>query len=250
MNIQRTFALVKLELRKVVREPAYLFLMILFPATLTLVFGLAFGTVASKVPGKSQFDFMVPGLFAYACIFIIMIVGQTFSDDREKGLLQRINLTPTTSSEFMGSHLISNTILSILQLATVGICAIFIGYRPEGGIGGFAVAFLLMMALSVCSVGFGLIVATISKSNGVATGMSFLFILPQMFFGTIIPLNATTKLFAQFLPSYYVTDAITKIFNGTALTDFGIWISLVIVSLMAIMIVLIGIKLFKKFGSK
>lgn len=250
MNMQRTFALVKMELKKVIREPAYMFLMILFPAVLTIVFALGFGSMETGVPGKSQFDFMAPGLFAYACIFIIMIVAQSFSDDREQGLLERIGLTPTTSSEFMGSHVLSNTILSVMQVATVAICTLIMGFRPEGGIGGFAIAALLIIALSVCSVGFGLITATVAKSSGSATGLSFLFILPQMFFGTFMPLTDTTKAIAQFLPSYYATDAITKIFNGTALTDLSIWASLGIIAMMGLVIVAVGIVLFKKFGSK
>ena len=248
MNMQRTMALVKTQLKAIIREPAYLFLMILFPAMLTLVFALGFGTMPSAVPGRTQFDFMAPGLFAYAVIFIIMTVAQSFTDSREQGLLKRISLTPTTSGEFMGSHVISNTIISILQVATVALCTFIMGYRPEGGIGGLAIAFLLIMALSVCSVGFGLITATIAKSSGSATGLAFLFILPQMFFGTFMPLNETTKMIAQFLPSYYATDAITQIFNGTALTNLTIWYDLLMVSIMAIVIVFVGIQLFKRFG--
>jgi hypothetical protein len=43
--MQRILALVKMELLKLIREPAILFLNMLFPAVLTLVFGLAFGAL-------------------------------------------------------------------------------------------------------------------------------------------------------------------------------------------------------------
>ena len=52
----------------------------------------------------SQFDFMAPGLFAMAGIYIIMSLAQSFTEEREQGLLKRINTTPTSSAEFMGSH--------------------------------------------------------------------------------------------------------------------------------------------------
>jgi len=241
MKKQKTLALVKMELKKIIREPAYLFLMILFPAVLTLVFGLAFGS--------TQFNYMAPGLFAYACIFIIMIVAQSFSDDREQGLLKRINITPTTSGEFMGSHIISNTLLSIFQVAIVAVCSLIIGFRPEGGATGFLLAFALIIVLSICSVGFGLITATVAKSAGTATGLSFIFILPQMFFGTFVPLNDATRMIAYFLPSYYATDALNLIFlEGAPLTELAIWIDLGILSIMSIVIILIGILLFKKYG--
>ncbi|MFX0060399.1 MAG: ABC transporter permease [Candidatus Hodarchaeota archaeon] len=248
MNGQRIMALVKMQLKKIIREPAYLFLMLLFPAALTFIFGLAFGTFETGVPGMSQFDMMAPGLFAYACIFIIMIVAQSFTDDRENGLLKRISITPTTSAEFMGSHVISNTILSIMQVAIVTICSLLIGFRPEGGIGGFLLAFIFIILLSVCSVGFGLITASISKSSGTATGLSFLFILPQMFFGTFVPLTDTTRLIAMVLPSYYATDALTLVFTGSPLTDLTIWTNLLILSAMSIGIIILGILIFKKYG--
>ena len=46
MKIQRILALLKMELKKVIREPAFLFLMLLFPAVLTVVFGFAFSDPA------------------------------------------------------------------------------------------------------------------------------------------------------------------------------------------------------------
>ena len=80
--IQRVFALVKMQLLKLIREPAILFLNLLFPAVLTVVFALSFGGGESVT-----FTMMAPGLFGYACIFLIMTVAMSFTDDREQGLL-------------------------------------------------------------------------------------------------------------------------------------------------------------------
>jgi ABC-2 type transport system permease protein len=247
--MQRILALVKTELKKVIREPAFLFMMLLFPAALTLIFGLSFGSMEIGIPGVSQFDIMVPGLFAYACIFIIMIVAQTFTDYREQGLIKRINLTPITSAEFMISHIISNTILSIAQVVIVAVCSLLIGFRPNGNFSGFILAFIFMIMLSICSVGFGLICSTIAKNAGTATALSFIFILPQMFLGTFIPLNDTTRVIAYFLPSYYATESLSMIFlDGVAITDLSIWLNLGIIALLAILIVFIGIIIFKRYG--
>jgi len=253
MNIQKILALVKVQLKKLIREPATLFLLILFPAMLILVFGLGFGEMESATPGVSVFDGFVPGLYAFVCIFIIMTVAQTFSEDREKGLLKRINTTPLTSGEFMGSHVISNTLISVLQVIIVVVLSFLMGYRLSGGAGGLAIAiaFIFMIFLSICSVGLGLITATIAKSPGAATGISFLFIMPQMFLGTyIVPAGPTTGMISMFLPSAYVTDGITMLFNGVPLTNPLIWIKLATVALISVVIVIVGIQLFKKYGNK
>ncbi|MBY9013478.1 MAG: ABC transporter permease [Candidatus Lokiarchaeota archaeon] len=244
--IQRVLALVKMELLKLIREPANLFLNLLFPAILTLVFGLAFGGLGGG--DSAIFDSMAPGLFAYACIFIIMTVSMSFTDDREHGLLKRINVTPTTSTQFIGSYIITNMLIAVIQLMIVFLLSLLMGFRPNVDVFGVIMAFIFMLLLSLSSVGLGLITATIAKSAGAAAGISFIFILPQMFFGTFIPLSDATRVIGVFLPSYYVTDAITAIFNGVAPFTVEILAQLGIIALMSIVIVILGIFLFKKYG--
>jgi ABC-2 type transport system permease protein len=239
-----------MELLKIIREPAYLFLMLLFPAVLTLVFGVAFAGIESAIPGVSQFEAMAPGLYAYACIFIIMLVAQSFTDDREQGLLERINTTPTSSSEFIGSHLLSNMIISLMQVVIVIVLSFVMGFRPANGVIGLLSAFIFIVFLSICSVGLGLITASIAKSSGTATGLSFIFILPMMFFGTFIAVTPVTRIIALFLPSYYVTEALTSIFNGAPLTSPDVLINLGMIVLISVVIVALGILIFRKYGTR
>ncbi|MHA2288664.1 MAG: ABC transporter permease [Promethearchaeota archaeon] len=244
--MQRVLALVKMELLKLIREPAILFLNLLFPAVLTFAFGLAFGGIGGG--DSAIFEMMAPGLFAYACIFLIMTVAMSFTEDRENGLLKRINVTPTTSSQFIGSHIITNMVIAVIQLVIVFLLSLLLGLRPNVDVFGVIVAFIFMLLLSLCSVGLGLITATISKSSGAAVGLSFIFILPQMFFGTFIALPEGIQVISAFLPSYYVTDAITTIFNGGSPFAAGVLMQLGIIALMGIVIVILGIFLFKKYG--
>jgi ABC-2 type transport system permease protein len=193
---------------------------------------------------------MAPGLFAYACIFIIMTVAQSFSDIREQGLLRRLNSTPMTSGDFMGSQIISNMIISMLQVLIVFLLALPFGFSPNANIAGILFAFLLMAILSLSSVGLGLITATIAKSSGTATGLSFIFILPQMFFGTFIPITDTTRIIAIILPSRHMTDAIDAIYRGVSVLSSQILINFAYISIVSILIVLIGVFVFKKYGNK
>jgi hypothetical protein len=107
MALQSLVALVKMELKKLIRQPANLFLNLLFPAVLTMVFIFAF---ADPELGMS-INSVVPGLIVYAVIFVIMTIAQSFSTERQEGLLKRLNTTPMTSGEFMGSQVIYANIL-------------------------------------------------------------------------------------------------------------------------------------------
>ncbi len=161
----------------------------------------------------STFDYMAPGLFPFAAIFLTMLVAQSFIYERQNGLLRRILVTPTTSAEFMTAQVLSNMVVALAQVALVFAGAFLIGYRPYVDAPAIALSFLLVSAFSLCCVGFGLITATVAKSEGAATGISFLFIMPQTLLGTFIPMGTTQlgRVVARFVPSYYVTDALTSL---------------------------------------
>jgi len=232
-----------MELKKLIRQPAHLFLSLLFPAILTVTFGFVFGDPELGM----DLNVLIPGLISYAVIFIIMTVAQSFSTERQEGLLKRMKTTPMTSGEFMGSQIITNMMLASLQVIVVFVIAALTGFRPKSGVNGIFLAFPVIALFSLSSVGLGLITATVSKNPETATGISFVFILPQMFLGTFIPITDTTRQIAQFIPSYYVVDALTLIFGGDW-TNANILLDVSVISIVSVIIVAIGIMLFHKFG--
>ena len=66
MNTQRISALVKKELLRIIREPANLFLVFLFPVVLTLAFGAAFGAMGSS--GETKYTIGVVKLISVPSI--------------------------------------------------------------------------------------------------------------------------------------------------------------------------------------
>ena len=132
---------------------------------------------------KTTFDYMAPGLFAFASIFLTMTIAQGITDEKEKGVLKRIYLTPVKSEEIMTGLTIANVATALIQTVVVFLMAFLMGYRPEGGI---LFAFLIVSVFSLSCIGFGLITGALSKNSGMATGISFIFIIPQMFLGTFV----------------------------------------------------------------
>jgi ABC-type multidrug transport system permease subunit len=142
-------------------------------------------------------------------------------------------------------------IIATVQVALVLVSSFAIGYRPATGPAGIAFTFVIALAFSLVAVGFGLIAASISKSAEVSTGVSFAFIMPQMFFGTFMPLGGVTEVIAKFMPSKYLTDAVTTLFlRGAPITTPVIWTNLAIVSILGFLLVAVGIILFEKVGSR
>jgi ABC-2 type transport system permease protein len=198
----------------------------------------------------TMFDIMAPGLFAYAAIFLTMTVAGSFTVEREQGLLRRISTTPTTSSEFIVGETTSNMLAAVIQVALVFAMTYLVGFHPLGGIGALIAAFVVMMIFSLCNVGFGLITATIAKTPGAATGIAFIFIMPQMFLGTFISgMLPSTEALGAFVPSHYATDALTSLFSrGAPITSPAVLFDIGILSVVSLAVLLLGIVLFKRSG--
>ena len=202
-----------------------------------------------EVKTVSALDFIAPGMFTFASIFLIMMVGQSFAQDRENGMMKRIRITPTSSTEFIASQVVSYMGIALVQAALVFALTYALGFQPAVGIPTYAFAFILVLVFSVSNVGFGLITATIAKSSGAATGIAFLFVIPQMFLGTFIgaSLSSAAQTAGQFVPSYYVTDALTSLFlRGASITSQAILFDLAVLSISCIAILAAGIALYSK----
>ena len=208
-------------------------------------------TTASLVEVKpiSALDFIAPGMFTFASIFLIMMVGQSFTQDRENGMMKRIRITPTSSTEFISSQVISYMGIALIQAALVFVLTYALGFQPAVGVPTYLFAFLLVTVFSVSNVGFGLITATIAKSPGAATGIAFLFVIPQLFLGTFVgaQLSSAAQTAGQFVPSYYVTDALTSLFlRGASITSQTILVDFAVVLVSCAAILAAGIALYSK----
>ena len=139
--------------------------------------------------------------------------------------------------------------MAILQVAIVGILCILIGYSTEAAITGIVLAFVFMFIFSLSSIGFGLITATIAKNPKAAGGIAWIFIFPQQMIASgLYPLPDSLLIVKMFMPLHYAFDALTLLFNGVALTDLRIWIDLAVLIIYSLVLVILGILLFKKYG--
>jgi len=208
---------------------------------------ISLGSELVETYEKTTFDYFAPGLFAFASIFLTMTIAQGITDEKEKGVLKRMYLTPIKSEEIMTGLTVANVTTALIQTAMVFLMAFLMGYRPEGGI---LFAFLLVTVFSLSCIGFGLIAGALSKNSGMATGISFIFIIPQMFLGTFVSQGPPT-IINKLVPSYYVTDALTSLLlrgapasSGVVLLDLGI------LMIYSIVVFVIGIFAFNKISKK
>ena len=205
-----------------------------------------------EVRGASVFQSFAPGLFAFASIYMIMIVAQSYTSDRDTGVLGRIMITPATSGDIVMGSALSYLIIALFQALLVFACVYALGYHPAAGTAGLAVGFLIITVFALCNIGFGLITAAVSRSAGAATGISFVFLMPQLFLGTFVgsALSSTAQEAGRFLPAYYVTDALTSLWTrGASVTSPAVVTDLTAVAVSSLVILTVGVLVFRRLAS-
>jgi ABC-2 type transport system permease protein len=176
-----------------------------------------------------------------------MMVALALVDYRQLGLLKRVEATPVSPAEYMGSLIIANMFIAVFQALIVLLVARLLGYEPLGGLAGLLLATLFLALLAITAVGLGLITAAVAKESGAASGIAMIFIVPMMIFGTFLAVfDETTRTIARFMPNYYVTDSLSVIFHTGSVTDSVIWQNLLILVTIALVVVILGIQLFKR----
>jgi len=218
---------------------------------LVIILGLALGNVYEWGPDaygnpRSIFEHMVPGLFAYSGIMIIFTFASSVTGDRDNGVQRRMKTTPITSGEVIVGQMLSYTIIPLIQTAIILITALIMGFNPKLTIEGVVMVFVFMIFLSFCSVGLGLITATIAKDARAAGSLAFIFIVPQQLFGSFIYMGESMRVIGVVMPSQYVTEGIYRIFYGGTLTDVFIWLDLLVIVIISFIIYVIGLKLFDR----
>ncbi|MFX0175221.1 MAG: ABC transporter permease [Candidatus Hodarchaeota archaeon] len=251
MKRQRILTVFKMEFKKLIRTPLYLFFSLFFVAMLVVILGLALNNIYGWGPDaygtpRSIFEHMVPGLFAYSGIMIIFTFASAVAGDRDHGVQRRMKTTPISSGEVIIGQMLSYTIIPLIQTAIILITALLIGFKPILTVEGVVMVFVFMIFLSFCSVGLGLITATIAKDARAAGSLAFIFIVPQQLFGSFIYMGEAMKVVGIIMPSQYVTEGIYRIFFGGTLADIYIWFDLLIIIVISFIIYLIGLKLYDR----
>jgi len=250
MATQRITALVVVELKKLYRDLMSLAVMLLMPVGLTLIFYLALGNVYNDyypVPGMNHFEYLLPGVMGYSVIYMGMMVALALCEYRQSGLLKRVEVTPVSTAEYLGSHILANMIIAVFQALIVLLVARLLGFQPRGGLVGLLLASLFLALLAVTAVGLGLITAAVAKDSSAAGGLSVIFILPMMMFGALLAVfNDATRRIARFMPNYYVSDSLSIIFHQGKVSDPAIWHNLLILAAISLVVVVAGIQLFRR----
>ena len=199
--------------------------------------------IESKI---TYIDFIGPGIIVFGLLILIPTSARIMVQDKEKGFLGRLLTTPTRPWEFISAYSLCLFAVGIAQIIIFIVIAYLMGLDIVGNAG---LVFLVLALTALCSIGIGMIIASLSKSENQADPLSWLIAMPlAMLSGcwfSIEIMPSWLQSIAYALPFAHTIDASRSILiRGTGLaavsTDF------LFLVIWTVIVFLAGIILFRR----
>lgn len=199
-------------------------------------------------PDLKSVNYMVPGLIGMILTIITTILTSVaIVKERERGTLEQLVVTPIKRWELILGKVLPYVIISFIEVALViSLGVAWFGVPFRGNI-------LLLLALCVAflftTVGQGLLVSTVSRTQHQAQMTAWFFMMPAiMFSGFIFPIENMPKviqLVTYLVPLRYFLVIVRGIFlKGIGMEE--LWDQTLILMLLGILIFSISVFRFQK----
>ncbi|MCE5264850.1 MAG: ABC transporter permease [Deltaproteobacteria bacterium] len=174
-------------------------------------------------PNLDSQNFFVPGIVAFVVMLIsLLLTSIAIIKEREAGTMEQLIVTPLRPSEFVIGKTIPYTIISIGQMVFVMLFALYWFAVPLAG--SILALFFATCLFLLSTLGIGLFISTVSKTQQQAMMTTFFFILPFfMLSGFVFPI-ANMPEFVQWLTYLNPLRYFLVIIRGIFLKGVGIHI--------------------------
>ncbi|HET8780428.1 MAG TPA: ABC transporter permease, partial [Agromyces sp.] len=167
-------------LLKIKRTPEQLFDVTFQPILLTVMFTYIFGGAIAGTPAD-YLPFIVPGILVQTVIMTSVVTGVQLREDMTKGVFDRFRSLPIARVAPLAGALLADTVRYAIAAVVTFSTAIVMGYRPDGGAAGVALATVLVIvsawSLSWIFAFFGVM----ARSAAAVQGISLMVLFPLTF---------------------------------------------------------------------
>ena len=215
--MQTVLALCMRNLKDFVRNKPRLIFSLVFPFFFIYVFGAIFENFAADMPiDIAPFAYMLAGI-AIATVFDVTLrISSSTIDDMSSGFMKEVLVSPVSRFSIAGGQFLSGAVIGMLNGLFILLGGLFLGFRIEGPM---TVLYMIaaMIFVGLVFSGFGLFIATNTKSTQTFQVVSMALTMPMTFLsGAYIPvmsLPSALQVIARFNPLTYAV----MLFRGISL---------------------------------
>lgn len=199
-------------------------------------------------PDMKSVNFVIPGLLTIILQFLTtLFTSLAIVREREHGTIEQLMVTPIKPPELILGKVVPYVVIAFINLAEVLIIGVFwFGVPIRGSV-------ILLLAIStlflLTTLGLGIFISTIARTQQEAMYLSFFTLLPSMFLaGFLFPLEAmptALKVISYVIPlRYMLTVASGIILKGVGLRI--LWPEVVAIAVFGVFIFSVAARRFRK----
>jgi ABC-2 type transport system permease protein/oleandomycin transport system permease protein len=238
----------KRNLLRIIRTPQLLFVSVLQPAIILLLFRYVLGG-AIKVPGLDYVDFVVPGIFLEAVLIGGMTTALALAQDLQAGMIDRFRSLPMARSAFLAGRTLADLSRSALSLAFMIALGLLAGFRFHNGVVAplAGVALIIAFGYALTWVYAAVDLAVKDPQTAQMTAILPMFIL---FFASsaLVPVSTMPgwlQPFAQNQPATVTINAVRALLEGGPVYH-DLWQSLLWCMRIFIVFLVVSLNLYRK----
>jgi ABC-2 type transport system permease protein len=228
------------------RNRATLFWNLVFPIFLLVIYSQIFGEM--NVGGANFMTWVVPGMVVFNILaFGLLSSGTVMVDMREKGVLHRLRTSPIPAAQLLGSYLLVNVLIALLQSAILVLFAALV-FRMPLSLQGVACALPMVLMGILTFVALGQVISGVAATMGIAVAIGQILNFSPMFItDMIMPMDmmpAWIQKLAPYLPAYAVVQLVRPpLVEGTFPPN--VWPNLLVTAAYAVLAGIVAARLFR-----
>jgi ABC-2 type transport system permease protein len=199
-------------------------------------------------PAQRSAIFIVPGVIGILLtITMTLITSTAIVRERERGTLEQLIVTPIDKTSLMLGKLVPFVLVGYVQMSVVmGLGWLIFDIPIRGSL---VLLYTLTSAFIVASLGVGLLISTVARSQAQAMQLSFFFMLPNILLSGYIFPRAAMPEPAQWIGALLPLTFFLQILRGILLKGIGIvhlWDEAAILAGFAAVLLAISVRRFSK----
>lgn len=199
-------------------------------------------------PAQRSAAYIVPGIVGILLtITMTLITATAIVRERERGTLEQLIVTPIGKASLMLGKLLPFVLVGYVQMTVVLVLGIVFFRIPIQG--SLPLLYALALVFIVASLGIGLLVSTVARTQAQAMQVSFFFLLPNILLSGYVFPRAAMPEPAQWVGALLPLTWFLEILRGILLKGVGfgdLWRPLLAIAAMACLLPAVAVRRFAK----
>ncbi|MBT0772704.1 ABC transporter permease [Kineosporia sp. J2-2] len=213
----------------VLRNPAFIVVLVAAPIVLVLIFGFIFGG-AIAVPGRATGgagyrEFLIPGLLVMTASNIVPSMV-TAAKDNHTGLTDRFRSLPISRVAIPAGHALANLLYGVIGFVIMMLCGLVVGWRIRGNLIETLTAVGILLLFQFAATWIGMYLGYLFDDEETA-GQAAILVMPVgMISNVFVPTSGMPgwlRTIADWNPLSAVCAALRQLFGNPSVPAGGVW---------------------------